>query len=162
MLLSSLALILLFWGWQPLPGVVWNVEAGAGRIALWTLFGLGWGLVLVATFMISHAHLFGVQQVHDHLKGREAAEPEFQTPGLYRYLRHPIMLGFLIAFWATPEMSAGHLVFALATTVYVLIALQLEERDLVQAFGAKYERYRRRVPMLLPRLKRDEPTEEHA
>ncbi len=153
-LFSSLALLLLYWLWQPMPAVVWNVEAEAGRILLWTLYGLGWGLVLVSTFMISHAHLFGVKQVHDFLKGREQWEPGFQTPSLYRYLRHPIMAGFLIAFWATPRMTVGHLVFALATTGYILVALQLEERDLIAVFGEKYRRYRERVPMLIPWPKR--------
>lgn len=152
-LAASLALILLFGLWRPLPEVVWSVEGGLGRAALWGLFGLGWAIVLASTFMISHAHLFGLEQVRDHLRGgTEGSEPRFQTPGLYRYLRHPIMLGFFIAFWATPTMTRGHLLFALVTTAYILVALQLEERDLVAAFGERYENYRRRVPMFIPRF----------
>jgi methanethiol S-methyltransferase len=153
-LFASLALILLYWQWRPLPEVVWSVESGAGRAVLWTLFALGWGLVLVSTFMISHAHLFGVKQVHQYWRRQEAALPGFQTPGLYRYLRHPIMAGFLIAFWATPVMTVGHLVFALATSGYILVAVQLEERDLVHAFGERYQAYRERVPMFIPRPRR--------
>lgn len=149
-LFASLALLLLYWQWRPLPGVVWSVEHEAGRAVLWALFGIGWGLVLLSTFMISHAHLFGVKQVHTFWSREEPASPGFQTPGLYRHMRHPIMTGFLIAFWATPVMTVGHLVFALATTGYILIALQLEEHDLVAAFGARYEAYRRRVPMFVP------------
>lgn len=149
-LFASLALLLLYWQWRPLPGVVWSVEHEAGRAVLWALFGIGWGLVLLSTFMISHAHLFGVKQVHTFWRREIPASPGFQTPGLYRHMRHPIMTGFLIAFWATPVMTVGHLVFALATTGYILIALQLEERDLVAAFGARYEAYRRRVPMFVP------------
>lgn len=157
-LFTSLALILLYWLWQPMPAVVWSVEHEVGRIVLWVLYGLGWGLVFVATFMISHAHLFGMKQVHDHLKGEEQWDPGFQTPGLYRHIRHPIMAGFITAFWATPRMTVGHLVFALATTGYILIAVQLEERDLVAAFGDKYRAYRQRVPMLIPGTKGKEAT----
>ena len=151
-LFASLALILLFWLWQPLPGTVWELDAGLGRSVLWGLFGLGWALVLVSTFMISHSRLFGLKQVTDRLRGEEISSPEFETPGLYRHVRHPIMLGFVIAFWAAPSMSAGHLLFAGVTTGYILVALQLEERDLVERFGERYRRYRERVPMLLPRL----------
>lgn len=150
-LLASAALALLFWLWRPLPQVVWSVEASAARWALWALYGLGWGLVLVSTFMISHAHLFGVRQAGDYALGRRPWQPGFRTPGLYRHVRHPIMAGFLVAFWATPHMTLGHLVFALGTTGYILGALQLEERDLRRAFGEAYDHYRRRVPMLVPR-----------
>lgn len=150
-LLASLALILLFSLWRPLRAVVWSAESEAARVALWALFASGWGLVLLATFMISHAHLFGVRQVHDYLRARDPADPGFQTPGLYRHMRHPIMTGFLVAFWATPHMTVGHSLFALATTGYILLALKLEERDLVRAHGEKYETYRRRVPMFVPR-----------
>ena len=157
-LFASLALILIFWQWQPMPDLIWSVEPELARAALWGFFGLGWGLVLVATFMISHAHLFGVRQVHDYMKRREPWQPGFQTPGLYRHMRHPIMTGFFIAFWATPDMSTGHLLFAVVTTGYILVALQLEEHDLLKAFGAKYEAYRRRVPMFVPRMS-SRPTE---
>lgn len=152
-LLASAALLLLYWQWQPMPATVWSVENEAGRAVLWSIFALGWGTVLAATCMISHAHLFGVRQVHDHFRGREPWQPGFRTPGMYRHMRHPIMTGFLLAFWATPDMTVGHLVFTLVTTVYILVALQLEERDLIGYFGEKYEAYRRRVPMLIPRLK---------
>jgi methanethiol S-methyltransferase len=150
-LLASLALALLYWQWRPLPAVVWDVQAGWARGLLWALFGIGWGIVLIATFMISHAHLFGLKQVTEHLRQVETSTMEFQTPGLYRYLRHPIMLGFFIAFWATPTMTVGHLIFAIATTGYILLALQLEERDLLARFGRRYEEYRERVPMFIPR-----------
>ena len=161
-LLTSLVLIVLFWGWRPMPSVIWSVEAGAGRITLWGLQALGWGLVLYTTFLISHAHLFGVQQVHDFLKKRDLWEPDFQTPSLYRHVRHPMMIGFFFAFWTTPQMTAGHLLFAIATTGYILVALQLEERDLVAAFGDKYRRYRERVPMLIPWPKKKTPEVEEA
>ncbi len=150
-LLSSLVLALLFWQWRPLTDVVWQVENATGQGILWGLYGLGWAIVLVSTFMISHVHLFGLQQVQEHLKGRQPSSPEFKTPGFYRYVRHPLMTGFLIAFWATPHMTVGHLLFAGATTGYILIALKLEERDLVRFFGDKYRTYRERVPMLVPR-----------
>lgn len=151
-LCASLALIVMFALWQPLPRPVWAVEAEAGRALLWGLFGLGWGVVLVSTFMISHAHLFGLAQVVEHASGRGLPEPRFQTPGLYRHVRHPIMLGFFIAFWAAPTMTVGRLLFAVVTSLYILVALQLEERDLLRAFGDEYARYRSRVPKLIPRL----------
>jgi len=153
-LCTNIVLILLFWQWRPLTDVVWSVEAAWGQWLLWGLFGLGWGLVLVATFMISHAHLFGVKQVVDHLRGRKPSAPEFQIPALYQYVRHPLLLGFLIAFWATPEMTVGHLVFALAATGYSFVGMYLEERDLVARFGERYRRYRERVPMIVPGMKR--------
>jgi methanethiol S-methyltransferase len=151
-LAASLALILLFWQWRPLPGVVWDVEAPLGRAILWSLFGLGWFTVLISTFHISHLHLFGVRQVHECMRGKPLTDPEFRTPGLYRLVRHPIMLGFFIAFWATPAMSLGHLLFAGVSSLYILAALQFEEHDLMQAFGERYRQYRAQVPMLLPRL----------
>ena len=148
-LLSSLALILLFAQWQPLGGVVWNVTAPLGQAALYAAFVFGWGLVLVATFLINHFDLFGLRQVWLQLIGRPYTQLSFGTPFLYRHVRHPLYVGWLFAFWATPTLTVTHLVFALATTAYILIAIQLEERDLVDAHP-EYENYRRRVPMLVP------------
>lgn len=151
-LLSSLALIVLFWLWRPLPQVVWHVEADAARLALYGLSALGWLMVLTGTFMINHFDLFGLKQVWQYSRGtsQHGGQP-FVTRAFYRIVRHPLMLGFLIAFWATPTMTIGHLLFALATTGYILIAVKfLEERDLVAALGDDYRDYQRRVPMLLP------------
>ena len=149
-LLSSLALILLYWQWQPMTGVVWDVENMAGRNVLWALFWIGWVIVLIGTFLINHFDLFGLRQVYLYMRGQEYTPISFRTPFLYKLVRHPIMLGFIVAFWATPDMSAGHLLFSVATTAYILIALQLEERDLVGHYGATYEEYRRQVSMVFP------------
>jgi len=149
-LLSSFALILLYWQWQPMTGVIWDVENVAGRTVLWALFWVGWVIVLVGTFLINHFDLFGLRQVYLYMKGREYTHISFRTPFLYKVVRHPIMLGFIVAFWATPHMSVAHLLFAVATTAYILIALQLEERDLVTYLGTAYEEYRRQVSMILP------------
>jgi protein-S-isoprenylcysteine O-methyltransferase Ste14 len=149
-LLSSLALILLYWQWQPMTGVIWDVENLAGRSVLWALFWVGWVIVLLGTFLINHFDLFGLRQVYLYMKGREYTHLSFRTPFLYKVVRHPIMLGFIVAFWATPHMSVAHLLFSVATTAYILIALQLEERDLVTYHGTAYEEYRRQVSMILP------------
>jgi protein-S-isoprenylcysteine O-methyltransferase Ste14 len=149
-LLASLILLLLYWQWQPLPGVVWQIENPAGRLILWGIFWLGWVIVLVSTFLINHFDLFGLRQVVLHLRGKPYEPLGFRVLGLYKYLRHPIMLGFIIAFWATPDMTFGHLLFAVVTTSYILVALQLEEHDLVKLHGDAYERYRQRVTMLFP------------
>ena len=149
-LLASLVLLLLYWQWRPLPNVVWSVS-GAGATVLWAISALGWGVVLLCTFLISHAHLFGLQQVHQYSQGHDLTNPEFKTPSLYRYSRHPMMTGFFLAFWATPRMTVGHLVFALATSGYILVALQFEEHDLIKHFGDRYRAYRAQVPMLIPR-----------
>ena len=153
-LFASLALILLFWQWRPIGGTVWEVASPLGRTAIWCLYGLGWTTVFLGTFMISHWQLFGLSQVWARLRGREAAAPEFQTKALYRHVRHPLMLGFLIAFWATPRMTGGHLLFSVATTAYILFAvLAFEERDLTRYHGERYRRYRRHVPAFVPRLR---------
>ena len=149
-LLSSLALILLFWQWQPLGSVIWSVENQIGATVLWALFALGWLIVLLSTFMIGHFELFGLTQVFENFKDRAPPPPDFKEPGFYKLVRHPIMLGFIIAFWATPVMTFGHLLFAAVTTAYILIALQLEERDLLALLGNSYADYKARVPMLLP------------
>jgi protein-S-isoprenylcysteine O-methyltransferase Ste14 len=149
-LCASLALMLVMWQWQPLGGVIWSVESPAARAALWALFAAGWLQVLVTTFLINHFDLFGLRQVWLPLVGRPYTPASFRTPGPYRLVRHPLYLGFFVAFWATPHMTAAHLFFAVMTTAYILVAIQFEERDLVREFGSRYESYRRRVPMILP------------
>jgi protein-S-isoprenylcysteine O-methyltransferase Ste14 len=152
-LASSLALIAMFAFWQPLGGMVWEVQHPVGRSILCGLFGLGWIIVLVSTFLINHFDLFGLRQVWMCLLGRDYTPLKFVTPGPYKHVRHPLYLGWFIAFWATPTMTAAHLIFALATTAYILIAIQLEERDLVNDLKG-YAAYRKRVPMLIPRFRR--------
>ncbi len=153
-LLSSLLLFLLFWLWQPLPATVWAVENPVGVFILWALFALGWLAVLLSTFMIDHFDLFGLRQIWLHWRGQDYVPPPFRTTALYRYVRHPIMLGFIIAFWATPQMSVGHLLFAIMTTGYILIGVTLEEQDLRKHIGETYRDYQRKVPMLFPKLRR--------
>ncbi|HEU4886791.1 MAG TPA: isoprenylcysteine carboxylmethyltransferase family protein [Thermoanaerobaculia bacterium] len=153
-LLSSLALLLLFWQWRPLGGVVWSVSNPMGRAIVWSLFGFGWALVLVSTFLINHFDLFGLRQVWLSLRGRPYTSLTFRTPGPYRLVRHPLYVGWLFAFWMTPTMTFAHLLFAVMTTAYILVAIQLEERDLVRFHGDAYEQYRRSVPMLIPSSRR--------
>jgi methanethiol S-methyltransferase len=160
-LLSSLALIAVFWGWQPLGGVVWQVEHPIGQAALYALFAMGWLLVLVSTFLINHFDLFGLRQVWLYLLGRPYAPLPFKTPWLYRYVRHPLYFGWLLAFWATPTMTVTHLLFAAVTTAYILVAIQFEERDLMTAHP-EYAGYRKRVPMLVPRWRRRAAEREQA
>ena len=156
-LFSSLALLLLFWLWRPLGGVVWSVEDPIGRAVLFALFAFGWTLVLVSTCLINHFDLFGLRQVWLFLRGKPYTPLPFGTPGAYRVVRHPLYVGWFFAFWMTPAMTYAHLLFAVATTAYILIAIQLEERDLVRAYGNTYEEYRRRVPMLVPFTRRSAP-----
>jgi methanethiol S-methyltransferase len=148
-LFASLALLSLFWKWQPMGGVIWNVKVEAVRVALYALYAAGWLTVLITTFLINHFDLFGVRQVWMHLRGRVYTPISFRTPGPYRYVRHPLYVGWLLVFWSAPVMTAAHLVFAVATTAYIFIGIQFEERDLIQAHS-EYAEYRRRVPMILP------------
>lgn len=148
-LASSVALIFLFWKWAPLGGVVWDVQSDAGRVALYAGYAFGWGLVLMATFVINHFDLFGLRQVWRELRGQPQAGLKFVMPALYRIVRHPLYVGWLFAFWCTPTMTATHLLFAGVTTAYILVAIQLEEADLIKEHP-EYAVYRREVPMLLP------------
>jgi methanethiol S-methyltransferase len=152
-LFSSLALIALFWFWQPMGGVIWKFTSAAGVNAMYLVYGAGWALLLYCTFLIDHFDLFGLRQVWLHLRGKPYTAVPFRTPWLYRQVRHPLYVGWLMIFWATPTMTVAHLVFAIMTTVYILVAIQLEERDLIAAHP-EYADYRRRVPMLLPFVKR--------
>jgi len=149
-LLASCALILLFWQWRPIPTVVWEVADPKLAMTIIGVSLVGWLLVLASTFMINHFELFGVHQVVNNLSGRPVVAPHFKTPALYKLVRHPIYLGFIIAFWAAPVMTVGHLLFAAVTTAYIFVGIALEERDLVKLFGDEYIRYRQRVSMLIP------------
>jgi protein-S-isoprenylcysteine O-methyltransferase Ste14 len=153
-LFASLALLLLYWQWRPMPDLIWTVQNPLTAAMLHGVFWFGWALLLVSTFLISHFELFGLSQVFARMFGRELPDAKFHTPSLYRHVRHPIYLSFLLAFWSTPSMTAGHLLFSIATTGYILIAIQLEERDLIRLFGEQYRRYRQQVGMLLPMPRR--------
>lgn len=150
---ASAVLALLLWQWRAIPAGVWDVRGTALGTVLSGTFWLGWGLLLVATFVIDHFELFGLRQVFTYVRGGESHSPEFKTPALYRLVRHPIYLGFVIAFWSAPFMSVGHLLFSVATTGYILVGICFEERDLIAAYGQRYREYRARVPMLIPLLK---------
>jgi protein-S-isoprenylcysteine O-methyltransferase Ste14 len=149
-LLASLVLLLLFWQWQPLPAVVWQIEDRPFAMILTGVSHIGWLIVFTSTFLINHFELFGLHQVANNLSGRAMPAPRFRTPLYYKFVRHPIYLGFIIAFWAAPVMTVGHLLFAAVTTAYIFVGIALEERDLVDLFGDDYRRYRQRVSMLLP------------
>jgi protein-S-isoprenylcysteine O-methyltransferase Ste14 len=159
MLQAGLLAGLLIWQWRPMTGVLWQVEHPLGRALIWSVYGLGWLIAFIATFLINHFELTGLQQVYAHFSGREPRPVPFHTPFLYRVVRHPMQLGVLLAFWAAPEMTAGRLVFALGMTAYILVGLHFEERDLVRRFGAAYLAYQQRTPRLIPmpRLRRLAP-----
>jgi protein-S-isoprenylcysteine O-methyltransferase Ste14 len=150
-LAASACLFLLCFCWQPIEGAVWSVTSPAAVLAVQSVFWAGWGVLLLATFLINHFELFGLRQAYAKLTGRKIPEPEFRTPFLYKHVRHPIYLGFVLSFWATPEMSLGHLLFAAGGTGYILIGIWFEERDLIAQFGSRYRRYREQVGMLFPR-----------
>jgi methanethiol S-methyltransferase len=155
-LLSSLALLLLFWKWQPIEGTLWSVENPLGRALIYASYVLGWLIVLVATFLINHFDLFGLRQVWLYVLGQQYQPLRFRTPGLYAYVRHPLYVGWLLVFWSTPVMTSAHLLFAIATTTYILVAIQFEEHDL-RALHREYVDYSRRVPMLVPTFSRHRP-----
>lgn len=153
MLQAGLLMMLLIWQWRAMPGVIWHVENPAGRGLIWGLFGLGWVIAFVATILINHFELTGLQQTWAYVRNKEAVPPNFRTPFLYKVVRHPMQFGALIAFWAAPTMTIGRLVFALGMTTYILIGLHFEERDLVRRFGERYRVYQTTTPMLIPRLR---------
>lgn len=149
-LISSLLLFLLYFQWRPMTGVVWNIESGLGAGVITAIFWVGWLIVLLSTFMINHFDLFGLRQVYLNFRGDDYHDPKFTTRGLYKCVRHPIMLGFIIAFWATPQMTVGHLVFSIMTSAYIVVGVLFEENDLKNALGQDYEDYQGRVSMLIP------------
>jgi methanethiol S-methyltransferase len=161
-LLASLVLVLLFWQWRPILMPVWSVTNPTAVLVIQVVFWTGWGLVFLSTFLLNHFELFGLRQVYARLRGWSLPEPEFRTPFLYKRTRHPLYLGFLLAFWAAPSMTLGHLLFAVGTTGYILLGIWLEERDLVELFGDQYRRYREQVSMLIPLPgKKAEPVIKH-
>jgi protein-S-isoprenylcysteine O-methyltransferase Ste14 len=149
-LFASLTLVLLFWQWRPMPAIVWQINDPDIAVAIATVSLVGWVIVFTSTFLINHFELFGLHQVANNLVGRDMPTPRFRTPLYYKFVRHPIYLGFIIAFWAAPTMTVGHLLFAAVTTAYIFVGIFLEERDLVDLFGDDYRSYKRRVSMLLP------------
>lgn len=156
-LVASAVLLVMFTFWRPISGDVWNLTSPLGQSVMWALFAAGWGIVLLSTFLINHFELFGLQQAWLHLTGKQAAPPVFRQPLLYKWVRHPLYLGFFLAFWATPHMSYGHLLLAVGMSIYMLIAISYEEKDLIGFFGREYEEYRSRVGMLIPGIGRRRP-----
>ena len=154
-LAASIALMIMFLGWRPIGAIVWNVTNPLLANLLWALFWVGWATVLISTFLINHFELFGLQQAWFNLSGRRAATPELRHPFFYRWVAHPLYAGFFIAFWSAPEMTVGHLLLAAGVSVYMLIAIRYEERDLTDLFGDDYRRYRASVGGLVPRFRRD-------
>ena len=153
-LAASIALMILFIGWHPIPQIVWNVSNSALKAIIWVIFWIGWATVLISTFLINHFELFGLQQAWFNMRGREAEKPELRQPMFYRWIAHPLYAGFFLAFWAAPEMTLGHLLLALGVSIYMLIAIRYEERDLTDLFGEDYRRYRAGVGGLVPRFRR--------
>ncbi|HWN71984.1 MAG TPA: hypothetical protein VNM90_30300 [Haliangium sp.] len=154
-LLAGVTLLVLFWQWRPLPGIVWHVDSAGWIYTIYGLQALGWGLVLLSTFLINHFELFGLQQVYLHWRRRQPMPPTFRLPWLYRLVRHPLMLGFLVAFWSVPHMTQGHLIFTLAMTAYIFVGIYFEERDLVRTFGKQYSEYQQATPMIVPMPRRE-------
>lgn len=153
---ASSALALILWQWKPIPRVVWDVTSTTAEPVIQALFWIGWGVLLLASFLVNHFELFGLAQVWNYAANRKPAMPVFKTPALYRVVRHPIYLGFVIGFWSTPKMTVGHLLFSIGTTGYILLGIYFEERDLIASYGQRYREYRQRVPMLIPLFKRPE------
>jgi methanethiol S-methyltransferase len=154
MVFACLALVLMFALWQPMPATLWDLRGGPAGMLLWAVFGIGWLIVLLSTFLLNHFELFGLQQVWNALRNRAASAPQLRQPLFYKLVRHPLYSGFFIAFWATPHMTTGHLLLAVGMSIYMLIAIGYEERDLIGLFGAEYESYRGRVGKLVPRFRR--------
>jgi len=155
-LCASLALFLIYWGWRPTGGVLWSFSAGWPYLVLQVLFWVGWGMVVLSTFLIDHFEMLGLRQVTRYLRGAPSTQVEFKEPAPYRYVRHPLMFSLLVAFWATPHMSLGHFIFAAGMTAYILIGIRFEERDLLKSYGQTYAQYRRTVSMLIPFLRREQ------
>lgn len=151
-LVASLLVTLLIWQWQPIPTVVWSIESPVGKAIMYGLFALGWGLLFLSTFLIDHFELFGLKQVFQQLKTYQPVNPTFKTPWLYKLVRHPMMVGIIIGLWATPLMTIGHGLFASCMTLYILIGIHYEEKDLVKTFGKAYQEYQKQVPKILPQL----------